>query len=108
MACGRRHEWKMRELDHCRSDLKNLAVGMNEEIKRKRVDGLPKLLELLSDCLNFGELIRCLVGRRVNMDRFEMEKPLLARYGRNQFCQCVEFVARLPYVKEVVDTVHVS
>ena len=38
-------EWKMREQDDCRSDLKNLAVGMNIEIKRKRVDGLPKLLD---------------------------------------------------------------
>ena len=101
---GKPTEWKMRELDDCRSDLKNLAVGMNEEIKRRRVDGLPKLLELLSDCLDFGELFRCLVGRRVNMDRFEIDKPQLARYGRDQFRQCVEFIARLPYVKEVVDT----
>ena len=51
---GKPTEWKMRELDDCWSDLKNLAVGMNEEIKRRRVDGLPKLLELLSDCLDFG------------------------------------------------------
>ena len=70
---------------------------MNEEIKRRRVEGLPKLLELLSDCLNFGELFRCLVGRRVNMDRFEIDKPLLARYGRDH-------MEGLPYVKEVVDT----
>ena len=103
---GKPTEWKMRELDDCRSDLKNLAVGMNEEIKRRRVDGLPKLLELLSDCLDFGELFRCLVGRRVNMDRFEIDKPLLVRYGRDQFRQCVEFVARLPYVKRL--WIHVS
>ena len=38
------------------------------------------------------------------MDCFETDKPLLAHYGRDQFRQCVEFVARLPYVKEVVDT----
>ena len=38
---GKPTEWKMRELDDCQSDLKNLAVGMNEEIKRRRVDGLP-------------------------------------------------------------------
>ena len=30
-------------------------------------------------------------------------KPLLARYGREQFQSCVEFVVCLPYVKEVVD-----
>lgn len=37
------------------------------------------------------------------MDQLEFDKPLLARYGRVQFRRCVEFVACLPYVKEVVD-----
>ena len=37
------------------------------------------------------------------MDHLEFDKPRLARYGRDQFRQCVAFVARLPYVKKVVN-----
>ena len=49
-------EWVMRELDDCRSDFKELAKGMIEEMKSRRVNGLPQLLVLLSGCLDFGDL----------------------------------------------------
>ena len=98
---GKPIEWKMRELDDCRSVLMNLAVGMIEEIKRRKDDGLPKLLELLIDCLDFGELYGSLIGGRIDMDHLEFYKPRLARYGRNEFHQCVEFVMHLPYKKLV-------
>ena len=98
---GKPIEWKMRELDDCRSVLKNLAVGMIEEIKHRKDDGLPKLFELLIDCLDFGELYGSLIGGRIDMDHLEFDKPRLARYGRNEFHQCVEFVMHLPYKKLV-------
>lgn len=53
---GRATEWVMREVDDCRSDLEELAKGMIEEMKSRRVDGLPHLLVLLSGCLDFGDL----------------------------------------------------
>ena len=35
---GKPTEWKMRELRDCRADLKELAKGMIEEMKIRRVD----------------------------------------------------------------------
>ena len=63
---------------------------------------MPELLGLLGKCLDFGDLFRCLVGRRERVDQAGFNKPLQLVMPM-QFQSCVKFVVCLPYVKEVVD-----
>jgi hypothetical protein len=57
---GKPVEWKMRELEDCWNDLKDLAKAMVQTLEERSAAGIPDLLYTLQKCLDFGVLFTSL------------------------------------------------
>ena len=82
---GGQVNWKMRELDDCRADLKTLALDMVLALTERSAAGIPDLLYTLQKCLDFGVLFSALCGERMRNGEIPVKKASFMTVGQVEF-----------------------
>lgn len=91
----------MRELKDCRTELADFAIALQTTLT-ERSKSIPKLNELLSDCLDFGILFDGVSGDKTIAEKSSVNRNEYAQLGAASFRKCVRFVSSLPHVKKVI------
>lgn len=99
---GKPVSWKMREIEDCQNDLKQLAEAMVQTLQERSSVGIPDLLYTLQKCLDFGVLFSSLCGERSIDGKKPVKRADVMLVGQKEFKRCVSFVAKLPHVQELV------
>ena len=96
-----RIEWEAREVKDCRKDLKGIADNVFQQLEKRFEDSFPRINNILHKCLDFGLLLQQIKGSRHKDKEYPVNKIAFTKFGSKEFEQVVDFVSRLPHVKEL-------
>ena len=85
-------EWKAREVEDCRKDLKSITDKNYQQLEKRFEDSFPRINNILHNCPDFDLSLQQFKASRNNDKKYPVNNIAFVKFGSKEFEQVVDFV----------------